>query len=65
MFSKEPNSSKVCLVHLVERMKTRGMTLLDIQFMTEHLRRFGAIEIPREEYEERVREAITLECSFL
>ncbi|MEC9397225.1 MAG: leucyl/phenylalanyl-tRNA--protein transferase, partial [Myxococcota bacterium] len=65
MFSREPNSSKVCLVHLVERMKERGMTLLDIQFMTEHLRRFGAVEIPREEYEERVRQAIALECRFL
>ena len=65
MFSRASNSSKVCLVHLVERMKERGMVLLDIQFMTEHLRRFGAIEIPREEYEERVREAIGMECSFL
>ncbi|MGH6871195.1 MAG: leucyl/phenylalanyl-tRNA--protein transferase [Rhizomicrobium sp.] len=50
MFSRERDASKVALVHLVERLKQGGFTLLDAQFQTEHLAQFGAIEIPREEY---------------
>jgi leucyl/phenylalanyl-tRNA--protein transferase len=44
------NASKVCLVHLVERLKSRGFTLLDTQFWNEHLSQFGCIEVPRERY---------------
>ncbi len=50
MFSHHRDASKVALVHLVERLRTGGFTLLDTQFITPHLARFGAIEIPREEY---------------
>ena len=50
MFSTLPNASKVALVHLVERLRRQGFLLLDTQFMNEHLRQFGAIEIPRQEY---------------
>jgi leucyl/phenylalanyl-tRNA--protein transferase len=50
MFSRRTNASKICLVHLVERLKMRGFTLLDTQFTTEHLKTFGAIDVPKQEY---------------
>lgn len=50
MFSRVTDASKVCLVHLVERLKERGFTLLDTQFTTDHLKRFGAIDVPRDDY---------------
>ena len=65
MFHRSPDASKVALAHLVERMKRRGMVLLDIQFMTEHLRQFGAIEVRRSKYEEMLKQAIALPVSFL
>ena len=64
MFHRASDASKVALVHLVERMGERGMVLLDVQFMTEHLQRFGAIEIPRTEYQTRLRAALDLDCAF-
>ncbi len=53
------NSSKICLVHLVQWMKSRGMKLLDTQFWTEHLERFGCIEIPRDDYLAKLGQAIS------
>ena len=50
MFSRRTNASKICLVHLVERLRAKGFTLLDTQFTTEHLKTFGAIDIPKDEY---------------
>lgn len=50
MFSRATDASKICLVHLVERLRMRGFVLLDTQFTTEHLQRFGVIDVPREEY---------------
>jgi leucyl/phenylalanyl-tRNA--protein transferase len=50
MFSREKNASKVALVYLVAHLRRQGFVLLDIQFLTEHLERFGAIEITRDEY---------------
>lgn len=64
MFSRATDSSKIALVHLVERLRVGGFTLLDTQFMTEHLRRFGAIEIPRTGYQQRLRQALTLSTRF-
>jgi leucyl/phenylalanyl-tRNA---protein transferase len=64
MFSRETDASKVALVHLVERLRRGGFTLLDIQFITEHLRQFGAIEIPRDEYERRLDEAKQLKADW-
>jgi leucyl/phenylalanyl-tRNA--protein transferase len=58
MFSRVTDSSKIALVHLVEHLRRQGFLLLDVQFMTEHLRRFGAIEIPRREYRRRLEEAL-------
>lgn len=48
------NSSKVCLVHLVQRLRAGGFTLLDTQMVTSHMRQFGAVEIARAEYERRL-----------
>ena len=64
MFHHVSEASKVALVALVERLGQRGFTLLDTQWMTPHLARFGAIEIPRDEYLRRLAAAIELECDF-
>lgn len=58
MFSLESNASKVALVHLVGRLNQRGYQLLDIQFMTDHFRQFGAVEISRYEYRRRLVKAL-------
>ncbi|QQM31828.1 leucyl/phenylalanyl-tRNA--protein transferase [Martelella lutilitoris] len=50
MFSRRPNASKICLVHLVERLRANNFLLLDTQFTTDHLKTMGAIDIPKEEY---------------
>jgi len=54
MFSRETDASKIALVHLVARLLVGGFVLLDTQFVTDHLSRFGAIEIAREEYHRRL-----------
>ncbi|MGF9562193.1 leucyl/phenylalanyl-tRNA--protein transferase [Neorhizobium sp. JUb45] len=50
MFSRRTNASKICLVHLVERLRRNGFRLLDTQFTTDHLKTFGAIDVPKAEY---------------
>jgi len=50
MFSRRTNASKICLVHLVERLRQQGFRLLDTQFTTEHLKTFGAIDVPKDDY---------------
>lgn len=65
MFSRQRDASKVAMVALVERMRSRGFTLLDVQFLTPHLQRFGAVEIPRSEYLERLEAALAIETSFV
>jgi leucyl/phenylalanyl-tRNA--protein transferase len=50
MFSRKTDASKIALVALVERLRERGFELLDTQWMTDHLRTFGGIEIGRAEY---------------
>lgn len=50
MFSRRTDASKICLVHLVERLRARGFKLLDTQFTTEHLKTFGAIDVPKAQY---------------
>jgi leucyl/phenylalanyl-tRNA--protein transferase len=51
MFSKARDASKIALIYLVARLKYGGFTLLDTQFVTGHLARFGAIEVSREEFQ--------------
>lgn len=50
MFSRRTDASKICLVHLVERLRRKHFTLLDTQFTTEHLKTFGAIDVPKTDY---------------
>lgn len=64
MFSRERDASKVALVELVARLVAGGFTLLDTQFVTDHLRRFGAIEIPRAAYLLRLKAAIARPAIF-
>jgi len=64
MFSRERDASKVALVHLAARLIQGGFRLLDCQFMTEHLRSFGAIEIPREAFRALLADAIDRPATF-
>lgn len=64
MFSRITNASKVALVHLVARLKIANYRLLDTQFVTEHLRQFGAVEIPCRVYLERLEDAIRYQTVF-
>jgi leucyl/phenylalanyl-tRNA--protein transferase len=64
MFSLETDASKVALVHLVARLRAGGYRLLDTQFITEHLKRFGAIEIPARDYLERLDAALRFRAEF-
>jgi leucyl/phenylalanyl-tRNA--protein transferase len=64
MFSRERDASKVALVHLVARLIQGGFRLLDCQFMTEHLRSFGAIEIPRDAFKSLLAPAVEATATF-
>jgi leucyl/phenylalanyl-tRNA--protein transferase len=64
MFSTETDASKVALVHLVARLRLGGFVLLDTQFITSHLSRFGASEIPRAEYHKRLAAAVEVPARF-
>lgn len=64
MFSRETDASKVALAALVERLRHGGFTLLDTQFLTEHLARFGAREVPREAYRRMLEDAIVRDAAF-
>jgi leucyl/phenylalanyl-tRNA---protein transferase len=65
MFSRMQNGSKFALVTLVGRLKVRGYRLLDTQIMNEHIRQFGAIDIPREDYLLLLSEALPLPVTFV
>jgi leucyl/phenylalanyl-tRNA--protein transferase len=64
MFSTERDASKIALAHLVARLKAGKYKLLDTQFVTEHLSQFGAIEIPRGQYHDRLRPAVDARANF-
>jgi leucyl/phenylalanyl-tRNA--protein transferase len=64
MFSVERDASKVALVHLVGRLRRGGFTLLDAQFMTDHLKRFGAMEITKVDYRRRLASALARTADF-
>jgi leucyl/phenylalanyl-tRNA--protein transferase len=64
MFHRETDCSKLALVHLVARLKAGGFTLLDTQFVTDHLKQFGAIEIPRAGYRRLLDDAMKREARF-
>jgi len=64
MFSVKRDASKIALVYLVQHLQRKGFLILDVQFMTDHLQRFGAVVISRAEYQEQLARAITLPVSF-
>jgi leucyl/phenylalanyl-tRNA--protein transferase len=64
MFSRERDASKVALVHLVARLRLGGFVLLDTQFVTAHLRQFGAVEIDRQDYLRRLEAALKVAAAF-
>ena len=64
MFSKATQASKAAMVKLFERLKKKKFSIVDVQFMTDHLAMFGTREIPFEEYEELLIDAYQTEVKF-
>ena len=64
MFHRARDASKVALVHLVARLISGGFELLDTQYVTEHLRSFGAVEVPRRRYTALLDKALKSEADF-
>ncbi len=64
MFSFERDASKIALVHLVARLVAGGFTLLDTQFVTDHLRQFGTIEVDREAFQELLDASLKIAGNF-
>ncbi len=58
MFHRKTDCSKIAMAHLLTRLRAGNYRLLDTQFITDHLRTFGGIEIPREDYEVRLADAL-------
>lgn len=65
MFHRARDCSKLALLHLVARLNAGGFVLLDTQFVTPHLRQFGASELPRKTYRERLAVALGKDGNFL
>lgn len=65
MFSRATDASKVALVHLVARLRLCGYVLCDTQFLTTHLARFGAVEIPKAEYKARLAAALEVPARWV
>ena len=64
MFHRARDASKIALVHLIARLKAGGYRLLDTQFVTDHLRTFGAVEVPKRRYHRLLEEALVGEARF-
>lgn len=64
MFSRVSNGSKIALVSLMRHLQGRGYVLFDVQFMTAHLQRLGAVEVARADYKRRLARAIRLPVTF-
>jgi leucyl/phenylalanyl-tRNA--protein transferase len=58
MFHRKTDCSKIAMAHLLDRLRAGGYRLCDTQFVTDHLKTFGGIEIPREDYEQRLADAL-------
>ena len=65
MFHRVRDASKVALSYLVEYLKIRGFALFDTQVVTEHTASLGAVEIPREEYLARLKDALERPVTFI
>ncbi len=64
MFSRATDASKIALVHLVLRLRRSRFQLLDTQFNTPHLSRFGVVEIPRDDYRKLLTQAVSTKAEF-
>jgi leucyl/phenylalanyl-tRNA--protein transferase len=64
MFHRGRDASKVALVHLVARLKAGGFQLLDTQFVTDHLKTFGALEVSRRQYHRMLEGSLVGEADF-
>lgn len=64
MFHRKTDCSKIAMAHLLDRLRAGRYRLCDTQFVTDHLRTFGGIEIPREDYELRLADAIGHEADW-
>ena len=64
MFSVERDVSKIALVHLCGRLIAGNFVLLDTQFVTDHLRQFGTVEVDREEFQSRLEDALNVPTDF-
>ncbi|WP_428646141.1 leucyl/phenylalanyl-tRNA--protein transferase [Roseibium sp.] len=64
MFAFRTDASKVCLAHLVARLIAGGYSLLDTQFVTEHLSKFGTVEVSQADYNKLLAKALQLETDF-
>ncbi|MEX0694931.1 MAG: leucyl/phenylalanyl-tRNA--protein transferase [Rhodospirillales bacterium] len=64
MFSRVTDASKAALIHLVARLRIGRFKLLDTQFVTDHLKNFGAIEIPARDFLKRLEAALAVHCLF-
>lgn len=65
MFSRATDASKICLAHLVARLWKSGFTLLDTQFVNDHLKQFGVYEVSGDQYKMQLHEAIQVDADFL
>lgn len=65
MFHRATDASKVALVHLVARLIAGGFALLDTQFVTDHLRSFGAVEVSRRRYRALLDQAVAQDADFM
>jgi len=65
MFSRESNASKVAFHYLIQILKENNFDLLDTQFINDNVRRYGAIEIPRDEYLKQLKVALKTKRRFL
>jgi len=64
MFHRARDASKIALVHLIARLKLGGYRLLDTQYVTEHLKTFGAVEVPKRRYHKMLEDALIGEADF-
>jgi len=64
MFSIAPEASKISLLHLMERLKIGNFSILDTQFITDHLKKFGAIEVNQKEFLKMLKDALKIKANF-
>lgn len=64
MFHRARDASKIALIHLIARLKLGGYRLLDTQYVTDHLKTFGAVEVPKRRYHRLLEQALDGEADF-